>query len=319
MSHSTLPPELIDTIICEIHDLESLKTCSLVVSSWRSPSQRILFDTLTVTVENCAALFNLLTESPHIANYTTNLIIKTMYVAMPTRVVESTPQILAKLQNVRRCTLVGLQSPFRRRTPPVPLSSRIAFPSVLLDFVVRQQLRELSLICVHIPTSVLRYLLTTVPKLSFQESVVLQDIEAVDIGQYAVYPQNIGCFTALRHLSMRSTGNEWSGKLIEAASRTLELIHLDCVEHLPLNLPHISVLLTDLPLATMLDAALAAYSTPSCINWFMPTPDGGTLFRKLADSVRRGMPEAHRTGRLVLEAHVPSPRFHISYPSSHWV
>ncbi|KAF7344491.1 hypothetical protein MSAN_01930900 [Mycena sanguinolenta] len=398
LSNSSLPvfpPELVDAIICEIDDLESLKACSLVALSWRSRSQRILFDTLTVTVENYAALFKLLTESPHIASYITHLILRMMYAAMPVRDIESIPQILDKLHNVRRCMLAGLQS--RMHTVPVSVNSQIAFPPLVLDFLVRQQLRELSFICIHIPASALWYLLTTVPKLSFQESVVLPDIGAAetvvhtpvlrslvlnstkDIGQYVVRPQNMRCLAALRHLSLRSTDDEWAGQLIEAICGTLEHIHLYFADskHPPRNLPQLPALRTLqltfssevfvtastivivnpevisrtadilssfifpemlpalaevkieqlsvgdivfnpapllLPLSAVLDAALVAYLTPPSIHWFLDMNDKGIIFARFADTVRRGMPRAYTTGRLVMKTYAASktPHFYIS-------
>ncbi|KAJ7266863.1 hypothetical protein B0H12DRAFT_1229995 [Mycena haematopus] len=220
MSKSTrspaFPPELIDAIICEIDDVESLKACSVVASSLRSRSQRILFSALTVKAENYAAVFKLLTESPHIADYITNLIIMTLQHAVTCSDIFC--QILAKLQNVRRCTLDGVRGRIRmhcargrRIVPP------LLIPPPVFDFLVRQPLRELSLICINLKTYV---------------------------GQHLVRPRYIPYLAALRHLSFRSPGDEGSRELIEVASRTLEHIYFDCSEHPPLNLPHLPALRT---------------------------------------------------------------------------
>ncbi|KAJ6495334.1 hypothetical protein C8R45DRAFT_167709 [Mycena sanguinolenta] len=269
MSNSTplpdplLPPELIDTALWELDDLESLKACSLVSSSLRFISQRILFYTLTVTVENCGAIFQRLTESPHLADHVRSLVIRTLHAAMPSQDVAKFGQILDKLQNVRRCMLDGLWGRFPvLGAPEQPLFPPLAIPQPLMDFLLRQRLQEISLICIRIPTAILWHSLTTVPNLYFHESVVIQNGPAAptivetpvlrslilnsdkDIGQYIVRPQNMQCLADLRHLSFCSPGDGWARKLIEAASRTLEHIHFDCAEHPPLNLPPLPALRT---------------------------------------------------------------------------
>ncbi|KAJ7223738.1 hypothetical protein B0H12DRAFT_289829 [Mycena haematopus] len=399
MSNSTpplvIPPELIGAITCGMDGMESNKACCVVtvVSSLGSESQRILFNTLTVSVkvENCAAIFKLLTDSPHIADYITNLIIMTLQHTMTSPDIENFRQILAKLRNVRRCTLDALWSRFPMHVPagqsPTP---PLAIPPLVLDFLVRQPLCELSLICIRIPTSILWHFLTTVPKLYLLESVVTEEASPAivqtpvvrnpflrtgrnpflqapilqtpvlhsltltkDLGQYIVLPQDMSRFATLRYLSFHPPGDGWAGKLIEAASRTLEHIHFDCSEHPPLNLPHLPALrtleltfsvqrlftpsgtittagpeilpaLADVkiehhiakggvfdpvpyaPLIALLETASAAYHTAPCIHWLLVTSDKETPVTHFTDTVRRGMPKAHSTGRLVLEAAVSS-------------
>ncbi|KAF7344493.1 hypothetical protein MSAN_01931100 [Mycena sanguinolenta] len=386
MSDSTIlpvfPPELIDAIISEIDDIESLKACSLVASSLRFIIQQILFSTLTIKVDNRAAISELLTKSPHIAGYVTNLIIKSLDLLILARHIEGFEQILAKLQNVRRCMLVGLHRSSRIMIEMGPVEPGLAFPPFLLDFLMRQRLHELSLICIHTPASALWYFLTTVPKLHFQGSVVLQDelgvaptavktpvlhslilVRSEDVGWYVVCSQNMGCLAALRHLSIRPSGDGWARKLIEVASRTLEHIHFDFSGHPPPSLPYLPVLrtlqftfpgktttsrigwgisetagimsplitpevlpaLADVqieqywaptgvfdpapyaPLIALLEAALASYPTPPSIHWLLVLNDRDTQFMDFADTVRREMPEAHGTQRLVLEACVDVP------------
>ncbi|KAJ7223741.1 hypothetical protein B0H12DRAFT_1150544 [Mycena haematopus] len=60
------------------------------------------------------------------------------------------------------------------------------------------------------------------------------------------------------------------------------------------------------PLIALLEAALAAYPTAPRIHWFLFMNDHQTLYTHFADTVRRGMPEAHSAGRLTLEAVMPS-------------
>ncbi|KAF7344466.1 hypothetical protein MSAN_01928200 [Mycena sanguinolenta] len=257
VSPPVLPPELITAIIYEVDDVESLKLCSLVASSLRSRCQRILYSTLTIRMDNCAALCKLLAESSHIADYVTNLVIRTLYPTMREPDLENFRQILVKVRNVRRCTLDGQWNRFPMHVPiGHPVVPPVDIPPLVLDFLVRQPLRYLSLSCVRIPTSMLGRFLTTVPELSFSsDSVAVQDgvpptavqtpvlhslflsSTVKDVGPYVVQPQNMRCLCALRHLSFQTPGNGWAAELIQAASRTLQHLHFSCREHPPLNLP----------------------------------------------------------------------------------
>ncbi|KAJ6495351.1 hypothetical protein C8R45DRAFT_167961 [Mycena sanguinolenta] len=132
--------------------------------------------TLVVQVDNCAAVFKLLTESPGIADSVTHLIIRPVHVALPSSDTEIFCEILAKLPNVRRCTLDGLWRRFPMHVlPGNPVIPPLDIPELILDFLMRQPVHELFLICIRIPTSVFWRFLTTVPKLYLQESVVVQE------------------------------------------------------------------------------------------------------------------------------------------------
>ncbi|KAJ6495352.1 hypothetical protein C8R45DRAFT_167963 [Mycena sanguinolenta] len=259
-SEAVIPPELIDAIICEVDDVDSLKACSLVASCWRSQSQRILYSTLTVRVDNCAALYKLFTESPHIADYVTSLIMRTVYANLPSSNIEKFRRILTKLRNVRWCTLDGSWGCYFMPADPGP---PFDIPPPVLDFLVLQPLRGLSLSCVRIPTSVLWYFLTTVPDLAFREDSLLihdaipltvmqapvlrslfVDSTVKGVGPYVVHLQNRRCLDALRHFSFRTPGDEWAAKLVQTASRTLEHIHFNFSGDFPLNLPYLPALRT---------------------------------------------------------------------------
>ncbi|KAJ7877778.1 hypothetical protein B0H13DRAFT_2346940 [Mycena leptocephala] len=59
---SFLPQELLDAIVNEVHDMETLKNCPLAGYTLREPRR-----------QNYAAACKLLEESPHIAHYITRL------------------------------------------------------------------------------------------------------------------------------------------------------------------------------------------------------------------------------------------------------
>ncbi|KAJ6495354.1 hypothetical protein C8R45DRAFT_986903 [Mycena sanguinolenta] len=386
---AVIPPELIDAIISEVDDMDSLKACSLVASRLRSKCQRILYSTLTVQVDNCAALWKLLTDSPHLADYVTSLILKTLYPTTRGPDLEKLRQILVKLRNVSRCTLNGYwgRSPMHV-APGNPVVPPLDIPPLVLGFLVLQPLRALSLSCVRIPTSVLWHLLTTAAELSLSsDSMLLHDVipptstavktpvlrslfldsTVKDIGPYLVHPQSIWCLDTLRHFSFRTPGGAWAAQLIQTASRTLQYLHFNCLEHPLSNLPHLPALRTlqftfavqmsfrasdgfrttiarpavisrttdilssvvfpetlpalaeiqinqrfannkvfdpapYIPLIALLETALASYPTPPRIRWFLLMYDQDTQYTDFADAVRRGMPKAHSTGRLVMEA-----------------
>ncbi|KAJ7238816.1 hypothetical protein B0H12DRAFT_1075147 [Mycena haematopus] len=417
---SAIPPELLDAIVCEIYDVASLKVCSLVASTLRYSSQRILLSALTVEAEKCAALCQLLTESPHITSYVTRLTIRTLRTAMTSPHIESFRQILAKLQNVRRCSLDGLW--YHR--------------------------------CIYVSPSVLWHFLTTVPSLHLLSVKMMDGVNSVlthvivpavldslflnagtkDVGQWIAHPSNVSCLTALRHLSLRPSDDSWAETLMETASHTLEHIQFECssialpldlvftllflsglknsqynVETFPMSfelthevlymfksnktmlrghnpiksrfvapgyppavLPHLPVLrtlkftfsgqtitpaiseiisqtanilsslaipqmspaLADImiqqhlardgafdptpyfPLISLLDTALAAYPRPPSVHWLLAMNDKENVFAHFADTVRRGMPKAHSTGRLVLEAYVLPAHNHKFIPGT---
>ncbi|KAJ7309123.1 hypothetical protein DFH08DRAFT_899608 [Mycena albidolilacea] len=246
---SVLPPELLDVIICEIDDTQTLKACSLVASTLRSSSQRILLDSLTVDVYNDTTICKLLTESPHVAEYVTRLNFR-LRTLLPSSD-RSFRQTLAPLQNVRECFLDG--SGYTYGAP----RSRTRIPPGVLDFLGRQQLRDLRLKFIKISVTVLLYFVKVIPTLYFDfveidnEADIASDPTVLspfprksaltslscigkDVGQFLARAQNISCVAALRHLSISSRDDDgWVGALIEAASRTLETVEFDCSRYPP--------------------------------------------------------------------------------------
>ncbi|KAJ7351354.1 hypothetical protein DFH08DRAFT_992745 [Mycena albidolilacea] len=76
-----IPQELVNSILDEVRDRESLNSCSLVGSMFRAPSQHIILQSITLSgwlkdtseSENYGAPHTLLEESPHVASYITAL------------------------------------------------------------------------------------------------------------------------------------------------------------------------------------------------------------------------------------------------------
>jgi hypothetical protein len=267
---SVVPPELLDDIGREIDDLESLKACSLVVSTLRHTSQRILFNSLTIDIKNFTAIRDLLTRSPHIAHYVTSQ--RALLAGLD---VESFGRILPKLQNVRKCFLDGVWHSSRRSSAPL----RSGIPPIILDFLARQPLRTLGLMSIHIPIAVLRNLVKIIPTLYFLAVGIEDGADAVpahtvsqppverfalnslflignDVGQFLAHPHNISCVAALRHLSIRPQDNGWAGALIEGASSTLNHIEFNCSS---LSIPF----LCTLPVLTSTDHLSLRLPTPA--------------------------------------------------------
>ncbi|KAF8479447.1 hypothetical protein JB92DRAFT_1810059 [Gautieria morchelliformis] len=72
--NSTLPQELIDAItdnLQDVRDRDALLACSLVRSSWRLSSQRLLFRRVVLVLDrdDCKRLAQTLLSYPHLANY----------------------------------------------------------------------------------------------------------------------------------------------------------------------------------------------------------------------------------------------------------
>ncbi|KAJ7611010.1 hypothetical protein FB45DRAFT_942279 [Roridomyces roridus] len=154
----SLPQELIDSILDEVNDFASLKSCSLVASSFRYPSQRILYRCVRLQ-DNYGAIRTLLQDSPHIASYITILHIS--FATSDGRPVdtESLERILEspRLTNVRRCILKQGQW------------GELAelFPA-LIRFLSGQKLHELRFFLISgIPGVYFLQFLVLAPKLSF--------------------------------------------------------------------------------------------------------------------------------------------------------
>ncbi|KAJ7744736.1 hypothetical protein DFH07DRAFT_942957, partial [Mycena maculata] len=164
-----LPQELVNTIvgIIDCTDIDTLKSCALACSSLCSATQPILFRSLTLRggippdPANYAAVTTLLTESPHIGAYITDLILQLPSEATYLAGAEDLPKILAKLARVRRCIIKGGEGCTWYKLGP-------ALCSALLDFVSRQPLDSLRVRSVTCPQLAFRHLVDSAPDLSFK-------------------------------------------------------------------------------------------------------------------------------------------------------
>ncbi|KAJ7435875.1 hypothetical protein FB451DRAFT_1417815 [Mycena latifolia] len=163
-----IPQELVNAIVDLVGDTESLKACSLASPSLCSASQRILLRSLTLKgrfdPSNYVATSTLFVESPHIAQYITNLKIELPHSRTALAGAHSIPEVLTKLSRVRQCTIEGLTREHCARW--YELGEELT--SALIDFLGRQPLESLCMFCVQgIPLSGFLPILTCAPTLSF--------------------------------------------------------------------------------------------------------------------------------------------------------
>ncbi|KAJ7360771.1 hypothetical protein DFH08DRAFT_800214 [Mycena albidolilacea] len=123
---------------------------------FRDASQHILLCSLALKT-NVKETHILLEESPHFASYITHLVIKpdaTNIKSQP----KSVEQVPSKLTNVHYYIMMGT---FTSQQNPM-------FTSTLLDFLVWQPLRKLTVISgAALPPAIILHLITTVPIITF--------------------------------------------------------------------------------------------------------------------------------------------------------
>lgn len=160
-----VPQELLDAIVGQVQDLQSLKNCALSGSVLRRTSQRILLDSLVLDsdrnmLHTSTAALTLLTESPHVARYVTRLSVR-LLPGIPYHQILG--DVLSKLTRVRRCTIGGQKLLCRWNDPR--LSSVIP---VVVDFIQRQDLVELQLLLLDLTPSTLARLVSIAPAISLK-------------------------------------------------------------------------------------------------------------------------------------------------------
>ncbi|KAJ7438382.1 hypothetical protein B0H11DRAFT_2104923 [Mycena galericulata] len=114
----TIPQELIDTIVHQVSDTETLKACSLVASAFREPSQRILLRIMMLGAHNCETILAVVRESPRVASY-----IRTLKFILPEEDVSSKvdclTELLAKFTRVSQLTVSGHDGPWEGVAPGI--------------------------------------------------------------------------------------------------------------------------------------------------------------------------------------------------------
>ncbi|KAJ6493222.1 hypothetical protein C8R45DRAFT_1136250 [Mycena sanguinolenta] len=184
-THDDLPQELVDAILIEVDDLDSLKACCLVQSRFRVPCQRILLDRITLSglsidqlhQENYGAVRTLLEESPQVATHIRilklRLHIPGMNTDTPAVDADSLQWVLRHLVNVRQFTLHGSYGLMRWSLPWTYLPS--ALSEALLDFVSQRNLHRLGVRCISaLSGEALVILLESTRSLSFWQVTVQQ-------------------------------------------------------------------------------------------------------------------------------------------------
>ncbi|KAK7025052.1 hypothetical protein R3P38DRAFT_1059585 [Favolaschia claudopus] len=260
MGVPTFPPELWEAVIYEVEDVESLKACSLVSLIFRPPSQRILLSSFTVTTDNCDAACKLLAENSRVEQYISRLTIEDLRDIMVSEDYrESLSQFLAKLQNVRICTLVGIwyqhvYSSFQEKSE---------IPKLILGFLSHQTLSELHLSHLYIGPAILGGFFEVVPSITLHMVDVKEEemltsafplsasrpatvrslaiVSSGSVGEFLASLQDISVsFPALQHLSIDSTQIEsiaWARPLVVALSHTIKHLQLDCPKYVGWQLP----------------------------------------------------------------------------------
>ncbi|KAJ7754169.1 hypothetical protein DFH07DRAFT_823277 [Mycena maculata] len=236
-----IPRELIDAILGEVKDMESLKRCALSAPALRGSSQRILLHSMSVHAEgrrDYNAACALLAVSPHVATYITRF---TVYVSSSPATPEklrSFQQLLSKLTHVRRCAIRGGTSgSWHDFATLVP---------ALFEFILRSDLTKLHVLFVsELPIPALAVLVSSAPQVSFynvgvdtngydgaslagkqsnsklQQLLVLQSDGVCDVlGR----PQFAPSRANLRRLSVRSADVDISVGIFFATANTLEHI-----------------------------------------------------------------------------------------------
>ncbi|KAJ7468241.1 hypothetical protein B0H11DRAFT_45646 [Mycena galericulata] len=276
------PQELIDSIICEVDDVKSLKACALTAHSFRNPSQRQLLHSLTLQLRdasigshtpspNYAEFCTLLEESPHVAVYIKRLTIR-LYYHTSRGQWKKLQTVLGKLGNVRWCKFGGHYN----RIVWNELTSEMC--AAFTDFFARQPLRELHMYRISgIPPAVFLGSLekrgadmlsgpypgsspekvsgedvsTSLPLYLPSMRDLILDIATEDIYTLLVLPEFISHVAALRRVSIDPQYGH-TKILIQAAADTLEHIHFSCMHYEAIM--EASIVLPHLPALRFLEA-----------------------------------------------------------------
>ncbi|KAJ7658377.1 hypothetical protein DFH06DRAFT_1131367 [Mycena polygramma] len=277
----SLPQDIVDDIVSELDDADALKACSLAGSALRGPCQRSLLQSLTLSSRildtpryraACALwkesphefseAYDLFQESPHIAGYIKRLSVRIHRHATHAQL-GSLGQVLGKLENVRRCFVHG------QKDRDGYISWNDMGPGPLLDFLLRQNLRELHLSCIaSIPSIVFLHMLT-VPFLSLSAVSLMPGNEPClplsrpnlrdlvfhtrtePIYRLLAGPQYITYTSSVRRFSI-DPQYQHTRALILNATDTLEHIHFCCM-HKESSIPA-PIYLLPLPRLRVLEA-----------------------------------------------------------------
>ncbi|KAJ7475053.1 hypothetical protein FB451DRAFT_1247384 [Mycena latifolia] len=245
-----LPQELVDSIVGEVGDFDSLKACSLVMPL-RYSSQRILLRSLTLknprsSLPNYAAVRDLFSQSPHVATYITRVKIELPRSNTNSADLESLYQVLRNLANVHRCILDGSGGVWGHLTAWPHLTP--ATVSAISDFLLCQPLQELHVDSIEkmSPSTFVR-LITAAPLLGMRhvysdansveislESLLNEpsaprlvlDTGSGDVAALLVRPDFSPLTAAIRGLSILEHHN--GSGLVSSVAHRLERLHIKC-------------------------------------------------------------------------------------------
>nr|GAT53183.1 predicted protein [Mycena chlorophos] len=192
---SSLPQELIDTILWHIVDAATLKSCSLTASPFLATSQRALLHYLRLDDANAERVSALLDDSPHLAPYVTHL--RLMFPQAHTTEADHRMlgNALARLANIRVVVADGEPSWDTYRWADIPA----LFLDALWSFL-EQRKASFQVLHLHnvqnIPESSFRRLLFTVPALELYRT--LRGVQLLTI-RFPSFSTDIG--TTLRGLA----------------------------------------------------------------------------------------------------------------------
>ncbi|KAF8142708.1 hypothetical protein K438DRAFT_1994709 [Mycena galopus ATCC 62051] len=291
-----IPQELIEAIVSNT-DTDSLIACSLVSSGFRAASHRLLFRTLRLeghpfrhyqwtepegrssrintrwTYPNYSRACTLLTDSPHLAAYISDLEIYGPSPSISVDELDGLRRVLTKLVHVQHCFL---------HAPPGTHWSEFpqSFCLDVLDFLSRQRLDSLRVSSLkEIPPQVFLAFITAAPRLQFcfhcerwgptelpaispppypTLTQLLLGENADSVGELLSHPQFAAHIATLQRLSIRILKQPPTA-LLSVAKATLAHVYFDCRAF---NQSHFSVALPALPhlcsLAILLDVSRRA-------------------------------------------------------------
>ncbi|KAJ6597803.1 hypothetical protein DFH09DRAFT_1356906 [Mycena vulgaris] len=272
-----IPQELIDAIVCQLDDNESLKACTVVSSGFRGASQRILLSSLTLNGHQDSTVCTRLAESPHVVAYIKRLKIKLPSARYDPSEIQSLHRVLAQLTAVRECIIQGVSSDARWGDLTPPLSE------ALLDFIARQGLHSLRLCTIKdIPRAVVHRLITSAPMLCFFQTYLepAVDLAAVPPNSFSIQtllldPQSTSFAVLLSrpqfsvhtaHLLRLSVvfGDSMSMNMICATARTLQYLRVDCTH---LTSPYIPIVFP--ALRSLRSLELVLHFSDATAPWFI--------------------------------------------------
>ncbi|KAJ7255547.1 hypothetical protein C8J57DRAFT_1721642 [Mycena rebaudengoi] len=191
----SLPQELVDSIVSGVDDYSSLKSCSLVSTSFVAPAQRIIFKSLRLVAggkhPKIDVVGDSLAASPHLATYIRHL---TVILSNPDseHEVHAMESILLAVRNIERLKIDGRSMQWESIAPNLraALQMIIALPS----------LHALSMVAVFgLPSTIIYSAASSVSTLGFHRV-------AVNRSDGPQQPPSVALDVQLTHLMLVGTG-----------------------------------------------------------------------------------------------------------------